>query len=323
MTAHAEIILGLSGQVLFYDPPEAARPSSPACTVYGAYADDGGGAVAATSGAASVDSVNTTISAAAYPGDQTLTLTSGTGIARNRRYLLTAASGVSEIVELAGIAGTTATLRMPLVNEYASGATFQGTRISIAVDNTWAATASNLTDALADPDDIRFASVTSVAPGAAGYRVRWTYTADGASQLGVSYFDLVRYQAKSIVTPLAVDRLFPGWIDRLPPDYRIDQGSALIDEAFLAVKLDALGDSQLLRRIRDTQVLADLVKHRANLLAMQNDVMAGRRDSSAFQLAQDLYDRRYTQLIREPKVSVDQGGGGAHGEAIRQPAFRR
>lgn len=322
---HAELLLSVSGQSLYYDPPEPFRPSgTPTVTVYQGYADDGSGTVSATTGVASVDSVNTTTTAAAYVGDNSIVVTSATGITRAKRLLLTDTdTGEFEWAEVMGVSSLTVKLRGPLVSDYASGASVQGTRITISVDNTWAATASNLTDALNDPDDIRFAGITDVAPGAAGYRVRWAYTVNSIATLGVSYFDLVRYQGKNLVTPLGMDRLFPGWIDRLPPDYRADQGLSLIEEAFLAVKMDALTDAQLLRRIRDTQVLSDLVRYRANALSMQNDVMAGRRDVGAYQLASDLYEQRYKSLIREPKVSVDQTGGGAHGEAIRLPAFRR
>lgn len=322
---HAEIIFGLASQSFFYDPPELFRPSgTPTVQVFRGYDDDTATAQSATTGSCSVDSVNTTLSAAASVGDTSISLTSGTSVARDRTYLLTSAAGLAERVDVMGISGTTATLRQPLVNDYASGATFQGTRITISVLDTWAATTTNLTDALDVVDnDIRTIGNGAIAANAAGYRLRWAYTVNSIATIGVSYADLVRYQSKNLVSPRDVDRLFPGWIDRLPPDYRNDQGCALIDEAFLAVRLDALTDAQLVRRVRDTQVLSDLVKYRANLLAMQNDVMAGRRDTQAFTLAQDLYDRRYNALIREPKVAIDQSGGGANGEAIRLPAFRR
>lgn len=323
---HAEIIFGLASQSFTYDPPEPYRPSgTPTVDVYRGYDDDTATAVTATTGACSVDSVNTTLSASASQGDTELTVTSGTSIARERIYLVTSAAGLYERVEVAGISGTTVTLRQPLINDYASGATFQGTRITISVLDSWAANASNLTDALdvVDTDVRTIESSNSIAPGAAGYRLRWSYTVNSVATLGVSYADLVRYQSKNLVSPLDVDRLFPGWIDRLPPDYRVDQGAALIAEAYTAIRLDAFADSQLVRRMRDTQVVADLVKYRANLLAMQNDVMAGRRDISALTVAQDAYDRRYNQLVREPKIAVDQGGNGANGEARRQPAFVR
>lgn len=321
---HAEIIFGLAGQTLTFDPPEPYRASSPTVQVYPGYADDASTAISATTGSASVDAVSTTLGQVAAIGDSTLIVSSGSSIARDRSYLITSPSGVHERVEAVGVAGTTVTLREPLVNSYESGSTFQGTRITISLSDTWAANQANLTDSSGiGTDDLRLRNIGEIPPGAAGYRVRWLYTVNAVAELGVSYFDLVRYKAKTLVTPLDVDRLFPGWIDRLPPDYRVDQGVALIEEAWQAVRLDALADAQLLRRIRDTQVLADLVKYRANVLAMQNDVLAGRRDTIAYQLSRDLYDQRYVSLIREPKVAVSQTGGGANGEAERLPLYRR
>jgi hypothetical protein len=315
---HQEVIFDLTGQTFFYDPPELFRPSgTPTVEVFPTGEDDDGTAESATTGAASVDSVNTTLNGAVSIGDTSLTLTSGTGVTKGRRYLLTDADGECELVEIAGISGTSATLRHPIINAYATASTFQGTRISISVDPTWVAAEDNLSD-VTDPD-----STASYVAGASGYRLRWAYTSGGVATIGVSYADLVRYQSKNLVTALDVDRLFPGWIDRLGPDYRNDQGAALIDEAFHAVKMDALTDAQLLRRIRDTQVLSDLVKHRAKLLAVQNEVLSGRADPAALTVVRDIYDQRYNALIREPKIAVDQSGGGSNGEAVRLPAWRR
>lgn len=306
---HQEIILALAGQTFFYDPPEGRASGTPTVQVFAGGTDDDGTAESATTGSASVDSVDTTISAAASIGDTTLTLTSGTGVAKGRRYLLTDVDGNEEQVEVLGVNGTAIRLRQPLINAFANGSTFVGTRISIAVDTTWCGMKSKLTDA----------SET----GGAGYRLRWAYTVASVATIGVSYADLVRYQAKNLVSPLDVDRLFPGWIDNLAIDYREDQGRALVDEAFRTIRIDALADAQLVRAIRDTQVLADLVIYRANVLAVQNNVVRGALDPRALEIARDLYDQRYVALIREPKVAIDQTGGGSNGVGERMPAWRR
>jgi hypothetical protein len=324
---HQEIILGLAGQTFFYDPPELVRPSgTPTVAVRQGGSDDSSAALSATTGACSVDSVDTTIATTvALAGDKSIKVASGTGIARNRRYLLTSVDGHCEQVEVASVSGVTVGLRHPLINDYAiTTSTFQGTRISVSVLDSWAASTANLTDVLGGSWQTSLTQrQTEWAPGAAGYRLRWAYTVGGVATIGVSYADLVRYQAKNLVSALDVDRLFPNWIDRLPPDYRADQGAVFIDEAFQAVKMDALTDAQLLRRVRDTQVLTELVKYRANLLSVQNNVMQGGGDPNALALARDLYDQRYNSLIREPKVAVDQTGGGANGEAVRLPVMRR
>jgi len=51
--------------------------------------------------------------------------------------------------------------------------------------------------------------------------------------------------------------------------------------------------------------------------------MQNGQDSQSLVMARDLYDQRYNSLIREPKVAVDQTGGGANAEAVRLPVFRR
>lgn len=306
---HQEIIFGVAGQSFIYDCPEGRPASNPAPTVevFAADADDEGATEEATTGSVSIDSVNTTLNGAISRGAVAATLTDGTGVTRGRRYLL----GGVEWVEVASISGASVTFRHPVINDHDDGATFEGTRLSIAVDASWVQDENNISDFAGMP------------PGASGYRLRWTYTANGEATLGVSYADLVRYQAKNLVTPLDVDRTFPGWIDRLSTDYRADQGAALIDEAFQALKMDALTDAQLVRRMRDTQVIAELVKYRANLLAVQTNVLANGGDPRTLDIARDLYDQRYNALVREPKIAVDHTGDGANGEAKRLPVWRR
>lgn len=308
---HQEIIYALTGQTFFYDPPEGRASDTPTVQVFSTGTDDDGTAESATTGACSVDSVSTTLSVGASIGDVALTLTSGTGVTKGRRYLLTDDDdGNQEWVDVVSVVGAAVRIRNPLINAHSIGSTFVGTRISISVDSTWVADESNLTDSLETA-------------GAAGYRLRWSYTVGGVATIGVSYADLVRYQAKNLVTALDVDRTFPGWLDRLSIDNREDQGAALVEEAFRAVKMDALADAQLLRRIRDTQVLSELVIYRANVLAVQANVISGQVSADVLSVARDLYQQRYVSLIREPKISADQSGGGANGTARRLPAWRR
>lgn len=304
----SEIVFGLTGQTFVYDPPEMGRPSSPSVTVYLTTSDDDGSTETATTGAASVDSVNTTLSASASAGDKTITVTSGTSITKGRRYLLTAADGDTAWVDVRAVSGTSVILRNQLNGDFASGSTFQGCRLSIAVDSTWVNDKSNITDASA---------------GHPGYRVRWVYTVLGSEAVGVSFYDLVRYPSKNIVTALDVDRAFPGWIDRLGQDNYEDQGATLIAEAFRDVRMDALGDDQALRRFRNTDVVKELVIHKANAIAIRNQVMAGSANLDGLKTAEDLYTKRYQQLVREPKIPVDPAGGGAAAEGQRLPLWRR
>lgn len=305
-----ELVFNLAGQTLFYDPPEGQATGTPTVSVFASDVDDDDTAESATSGSCSVGSVDTTFSASA--GDTQVTVTSGTGITRGRRYLVTDTDGDREWVEVLSVSGTTVNLRQPLVNNYAAGSTFQGCRISVTVDSTWIADDGNISDAF-----------WSDVPGAAGYRCRWSYTVDGTATIGVSFFDVVRYQAKNLVTPLDVDRRFPGWIDRLGSDYREDQGQALIDEAFQSIKMDALGDAQIVRQIRNTEVIRELTIYRANVIAQEASLFNGGSNVELVQAARDIYEQRYKQLIREPKIPVDRDGSGASSQAERLPAFRR
>lgn len=304
---HLELLFGVSGQSLWFDPPELARPSSPDVTVYPLGVDDDGQAEPATTGAASVDSVNTTLTGDALSGANELALDDTTGIVRGRRYLLTSADGLSEHVDVLAV-GTTVRLQRPLVNDYATGSSFQGVRLSIAVDSSWASNRSKLSDS----------------GDSAGYRVRWVYTVASYIQLAVTYFDLVRYQARSLVTAQDIDNRFPGWLDRLPPDHRENQGTSLIDSAFESIKLDALGDAQVIRRIRDSQIMRELVILKANQLSLESHLYAGGQNLDGLNAAREMYQQRYQQLVREPKAPSDSGGNGAAtGPATRLPVWRR
>jgi hypothetical protein len=303
---HQEVIFALNGQTLYLDPPELSQASAPGATVYAVDRADTDAAETATTGSASVDTVNTTLAADAAPGDNTLTLASGTGLGR-RRFLVTSAAGLSEYVDVIGVNGAAVTLQRPLINDYNSGATFKGTRISISLSNTWVADSTKLTD-------VRCTS----------YRVRWTYTVDSAPQLAVTYFDLVRYSARALVTAQDIDNRYAGWIDRLPPDHIANQGASLIDSALEAIKLDAIGDSQALRRMRDSQIIRELVICKVNLLAIENQVYAGKASLEALTAASNAYTLRYQQLMREPKALSDETGSGAATEpAERLPLWRR
>lgn len=324
---HQEVVFNLLGQSFFYDVPEGRPAAAPTPTVqvFLATNDDDGVAETATTGSCAIDSVDTTLSVAATAGDTQMTVTSGTAIARGRRYLVSASSaGDREIIEVASISGTTTVgLRRPLSNSYTSGAAFQGTRVTIGVNATWVADRSKLTDALGsnwrtdvEDDPAQFA-------GHPGFRMRWSYTVGGVASIGISFADLVRYQAKNLITPLDVDGRFAGWIDRLPPDYQRDQGTSLVEESFHAVREDLLGDAQTARKIRSTDVVGTLTIYKAALLAAQHNVLAGRGDTEAVKVAQDLYTQRYNQLAREPKFSVDTAGSGASAQPQRLPVWRR
>lgn len=95
---------------------------------------DRGGSVQQSSAAASLDSVNTTLSGAAAAGAQSVSVTSATGITVGRRYLV----GTSEVtggewVTVSSVSGTTVTLARRLRRAQASGLAFASTRVSFSV----------------------------------------------------------------------------------------------------------------------------------------------------------------------------------------------
>ena len=305
---HQELLFNLAGQSFYFDPLEGQPSGTPTVAVYRADSDDTSTAVVATTGACSVDSVATTFGATAAVGDTAITVASGTGITVGRRYLVANAGGEREWVEVKSVASTAVGLRRPLLNDYTTAGTFKGCRISIGVDPAWMAAVTNLTEWTA---------------GHAGYRLRWSYTVSSVARLGVSFADLVRYSAKNLVTALDVESRSPGWIDSLPSDYQEDQGAELIAESFQAVRFDALGDDQVLRRVRSAEVLRELVILKAVELGAENAVIRGATNTGPHEMAKAAYDKRYAQLLREPKVPVDEAGGGAGGKAARSPLWRR
>lgn len=81
-----------------------------------------------------LDSVNTTLGAAAAAGASTLTLTSASGVTAGRRYLLGGGEPAGgESVLVASVSGSVATLARPIASARASGATFQSARLTVAI----------------------------------------------------------------------------------------------------------------------------------------------------------------------------------------------
>lgn len=142
-------------------------PSRPASAGTARVLDAAGG-VLQSSATTALDSVNTTLSGALSAGASSLTVSSASGITVGRRYLVGGAeeSG-GESVLVSSIASTTVNLVRRAGRAQASGATFQGTRITVTI------------------------STASTAACARGLRVEWTDPTSGAV-LAVP-FDVTRY----------------------------------------------------------------------------------------------------------------------------------
>jgi hypothetical protein len=311
---HQEIAFGVSGQSLVFDAPEGRPSSVTSIEVWSADQDDDAATEPALTGSPAIETnPNTTVDVASGAGnisDRTrINLAATTGIARRRAYLITNELGETEWVEVKEIAAADyVRARVPLMNPYAVGSTFQTTRISQGLDSSWIADENNITE---------------WCPGMPGYRARLEYVVASVTYVHHVYFYLVRYPLQQLVTPLDVDRRFPGWINSLPVDYRDDQGAALIETAYDALLMDAMGDVKELRRVRETRVLRELTIARAVLCSAEQNALAGATRLDQLEVARSIYTQRYQQLMREPKVPIDPGEGGAGAPARRTPLWRR
>lgn len=125
---------GIGGTLEWYAPERPA--DDPTIEVR---AEDGSALV--TAGTAAVrDGVNTTLSSAADAEATSVALTSGSNVVSGYRYRIAGAGAPDEFVECYSISGTTCALRRPLIYAHASGATFEGVRLSYAITAAVAAT---------------------------------------------------------------------------------------------------------------------------------------------------------------------------------------
>jgi hypothetical protein len=321
-----EVVFGVTGQTLYLDAPEGVPSAVTSVTVVRSDGDDASSSESAL-GSPSVSSVTTTLSAAAGTSEtdtKAVPLTSATGFVVNRPYLLTATTNETAWVVFAAISGSTGYARTPLTSSFASGSTIASPRISATVDATWVATASKLSDESGldrMQTDAWRAGDNDEDPR---YRAIWLYTVAGIVRRRETRFDLVRYTAQHAITPVDVDERFPGWLDRVPNDYRRDQGQSLIDEAFRAVKFDLLADGHATRWIRRQDVIGELVVCKAQVQAAELAVMHGALQVEALKTAEAAYETRLTQLIRGPNLKIGSTPGGSiAGGRERAPLGRR
>lgn len=150
------------------------RPSSAAATVYDPSGSSLGSAVA------TVDTVNTTTSGAVSAAATSVTLASAVGVTARRSYLLRDSHGVSERVRVVSVSGSTVTLTEPLHYDYASGSTFAGLVVSVALTATHTATLGQ------------------------GYRIDLTYSISGTSYAVSEWFNVVK---RVLICTLTTDRL--------------------------------------------------------------------------------------------------------------------
>lgn len=285
---HQELVLGHPGQTFQLDPSDGRPAAEPVPTVL---VLSSGLRVPATTGECSVDRVDTTLHGDAYRGSVKIRVANSEGIVVGGRYLMTKPEGEREWLDVLAIDGETLTLKHPILHRYAGAATIRGCRISIAVDPAWSSARHNLSD-------------TGRHRGLAGYLLRWTYTLEGREVTSVTWADLVTLRSSELVTPQDVDKRNPGWIAGLPPSHRANAGADFIAEAFRAVRLEAVGDAYATRKIRDAQVLRELVQSRAQVIRLEHEVLHGGSRSSELAVAETRYRNRYSQLVKPLPAEV-------------------
>lgn len=295
---------------------EDGRPSAiNDVQVWAIDADDTSNEESCTTGSASVETnPNTTVATAAVGPAQSdptaIAVSSGTGFVVGRRYLLTEdGTGVSEFFDLASVSGTSLKTKRPLVNDYSVGSTVQSTRCTIAVSSTWIA------------DDGNLSPTWSPNPS---YRVRWTVTVNGNETVYFRGMDLVRYPVNHGVTPEMVDVDEPGWIDRLPPDYRVDQGRGLIEAAYQTVKHELYGDGKADQAVRNPELLARIIVKAAQLAAIEARIKRGAGGlAEALDVAERAFRKVYDQAFRSPTATMDETGQGGASTAKVRPLWSR
>lgn len=146
------------------------------------------------SGAATVGTVNTTLTAAAGPGQtdtDLLAVASATGISVGRPFLLAAADGVAEVVSVRVVSASNVYTHFELRHDYAIGASLRSLELTAAFP---AAEANDDTEIEAEPHP---------------YQVTWTYTIDDEVYVVPQVLWLSRVSLAPVLTELDVLGAYP------------------------------------------------------------------------------------------------------------------
>lgn len=239
----AALTYGITGQTLDV-LVRLGRPTSATFEVFRQSATDDG--TPEFQGSATVDTPNTTLASAAGPAQSDparIPLTSTTGIVKDRRYLLSQNS-LQEWVDVVEVGSGYVRVRQQLQNDYTSGATFQSTYLTAAVNSSFIQNLSNLSDLLDTTPD---------------YRVVWTVVVGGQTYQLYTFFDVVRTPVLHNVEISDIDAAVPGLADTMPVELRAEQGRPLIDRAFSSVRADLVASQIDVNSLRDDEVMDELV----------------------------------------------------------------
>lgn len=303
-----DIVFSVTGQSLVFDAPEGRPSSVTTSEVFEQRDSDDSTAEGALSGSAAVETnPDTTFDADSGSSEsdpRVLNLAATTGIEVGRQYLASNALSKKEWVDVAGITdGASIRARAPLHNDYASGDTFESTRITHAIDSTWVADSNNLEGPSPNPS----------------YRWRLEYVVDSVTYVRDVYFSLVRYAGDHSVTPADMELMFPGWLDGLPHNHIEDQGSGIIDAAYRLLrgefhKVDL--DDASIRNAEVTDHLLQFLAHwHARYLAFQSGAPFERSEAAEMR-----FRHEFDSLIRvtnKTDTQVTTDGAGHRREPLR------
>lgn len=300
-----DIIHDVTGQTLAYRVMQG-RPTSATFDVFNDSTGDED--TAEFSGSATVDSVNTTVdvaSGAASADPQRVSLAATTAIVIGRKYLLSEASRQEWVEPIEIVAGDYIRVRHPLRSDYTTAATFVGTYLSAAVDSTWVADDSNLSDQIDQNPS---------------YRVRWEILVSSATTVAYSFFDLARAAVTHQIDLSDLNDRAPGLVDSCPMDYRVDQGRTLIESAWRSVQARLAAMKIDTDALRDDSITDELTILRAlNMLARGGWRPMG-FDSLAEYIAttQQDYDRFIEQHFQVSQPHKMATGTTGSAETVRQ-----
>lgn len=275
--AHVALVYGTTGQVLeFYPPPSEVMTFGPPVGV-GTYAvwrgEDGMDQSVQFTGTAAWDTTSTTTDGICGPSQarrDRIPLTSTSGVAVGRRYLLTS-NGRRLVVTVVAIAsGDYVDVDGDIPLDFASGSLFTGLRYTFTVDPTFIATVTNINV---------FGSRITVGPGTSGgtqtsappYKVRWTYvTGDGLVRHAWTTFDVCRAPAKHTVTLDDLKEAYPElpyeeWLGQrgqaFQPQIRASWDRVRWDIRMAGYDVDMLSlDLEVLNRLTLMATLAQVAK---------------------------------------------------------------
>lgn len=298
-----ELVYGRTGQTVEFYPQECVRdcigiPSSVTCSVY--FGQDSNDDAVEFSPTVTVDSVSTTLSAAAGQTNSTnrsrITVASSSGITAGILYLLDSTLSQREVVEPKKINSTTIDLVHDLQYDYAiTVSTLKGIRCTFTVDATWVTTESNILD-----------------PSEPSYRIRWQYTVGGTVYNHQTYLRLVRKPFKSSLTYLDVVGRWPSILDKQPREQRGEKLRRMIEAAEDTVRSDIIAEGYKPEQINDTENVDRLVNHALDHQIARFHSAPEGRDREAFIIeCKQAYGEIFAKVISNLRVDLDTGVEGA------------